>query len=321
MWHEQFLRFLTSKPGTSEDFEEAILLKNSNIPQKLYKYRSINNFTLDSLNKNTVWVTRPSNYNDPYDCCFTWSHDVVTRICSRLAIDQMIYNTSVHEHLNGLEIDMVKRDENPLDAIGRILWSKSPDKTKKTREMFDTAIQEMSKKIELEHKTKMMKFVRESIKTSSFSERNDSITMWSHYSDNHRGICVEYDFSRLNSNDLRRRLIYPIIYTNSLFDSTSYFVDHFSNKPILNNFLIIAAIHKSIDWAYEHEWRFVMPLGDKIDDMNFIMPVPSKIMLGSEISKSNIDLICNIASQQSIPVSMMTLSRDYYSIVEAPPHA
>ncbi len=35
--------------------------------------------------------------------------------------------------------------------------------------------------------------VRASLGVICFSERSDSLLMWSHYADNHNGICIEFD--------------------------------------------------------------------------------------------------------------------------------
>ena len=35
-----------------------------------------------------------------------------------------------------------------------------------------------------------------------FSEKTDSTLMWSHYSDNNRGICIAYDFEKIKTNPM-----------------------------------------------------------------------------------------------------------------------
>ncbi|WP_349393654.1 DUF2971 domain-containing protein, partial [Clostridium perfringens] len=49
----------------------------------------------------------------------------------------------------------------------------------------------------------------------SFSECKDNILMWSHYSNCHKGFCIEYDFSKLIKS---RALVLPVIYSKNVPD-------------------------------------------------------------------------------------------------------
>jgi hypothetical protein len=40
--------------------------------------------------------------------------------------------------------------------------------------------------------------LRNNIKITCFSEELFSMPMWSHYANNHKGFCIEYDFTRLS---------------------------------------------------------------------------------------------------------------------------
>jgi hypothetical protein len=91
------------------------------------------------------------------------------------------------------------------------------------------------------------------LRIACFSERNDSILMWSHYADHHKGICVEYE-TRLLSLPDAIGFLHPVNYHPELFDATEYFCSYPENNPWM---LWIAACHKSPEWAYELEWRFI----------------------------------------------------------------
>ena len=67
-----------------------------------------------------------------------------------------------------------------------------------------------------------------SIHVACFSETKESILMWSHYADNHKGFCVEYDFKELGISNPFARFIFPVIYTDTIFDMKDYLPD--SNK-------------------------------------------------------------------------------------------
>jgi len=71
-----------------------------------------------------------------------------------------------------------------------------------------------------------------------FSEVNDSLLMWSHYTKEHRGICIAF-YPGTNVN--LRKVRYS---TERVLASLA----HEDIAPCLTT--------KSTEWEYEHEWRF-----------------------------------------------------------------
>ena len=58
---------------------------------------------------------------------------------------------------------------------------------------------------------------RKITKICSFSAVNDSILMWGHYAQDHKGFCVEYDLEKLEPDHPLRRTLYPVIYSPQLY--------------------------------------------------------------------------------------------------------
>jgi hypothetical protein len=73
-------------------------------------------------------------------------------------------------------------------------------------------------------------------------------------------------------------------------------------------FGVLAALHKSPDWAYEHEWRFVLPVGDADLGREFPISAPTAIYLGSRISDEHKHTLIQIAKVKEIKVYEMSLS-------------
>ena len=118
-----------------------------------------------------------------------------------------------------------------------------------------------------------MNTIRDNAMISCLSETKNNILMFAHYSNSFKGICIEYDLSLL-SNEMSYILNYffPVIYAKKPSD--------LKNKNILNNGIkrtlgayekdkislvklddiISYFIHKADLWAYEREWRFIVPL-------------------------------------------------------------
>lgn len=104
-----------------------------------------------------------------------------------------------------------------------------------------------------------------------FSEEHDNTLMWSHYADEHRGFCVEYDLSLLDHNNPILDHIFPVVYSskrriktnisaiakelhqlkqdieeNNIHDDDGYLSN---TTPLF--------LSKGTAWAYEKEWRIV----------------------------------------------------------------
>ncbi|MDD2979257.1 MAG: DUF2971 domain-containing protein [Hespellia sp.] len=72
------------------------------------------------------------------------------------------------------------------------------------------------------------------LKVSCFSEKNDSILMWSYYGNSHKGICVEYDFT----DEENKNKMCKVLYRNErVFTSDNWFR------------------LKALCWNREKEWR------------------------------------------------------------------
>lgn len=87
-----------------------------------------------------------------------------------------------------------------------------------------------------------------------FSARLDSILMWSHYADGHKGLCLEFDTKYLPFSD--REKLHRLIYSNSYPRLSPIAIFQSSNMPF------DPLVTKSKDWEYEEEWRFITDKGN-----------------------------------------------------------
>ena len=162
----------------------------------------------------------------------------------------------------------------------------------------------------------MNAFMQDKMRVCSFNTNIQSIVLWAHYANNHKGFCIEYDLSTWHRNDIRRRLLFPVIYSNQLFDLTPYINTSYINKPVdqFNPFCgVLAAIYKAEDWAYEQEWRLVFPVFN--NDENYLMPRPSAIYLGARMSSNDEEKIVGIAKGKNIPVYKMKLAHNRFELL------
>jgi hypothetical protein len=109
----------------------------------------------------------------------------------------------------------------------------------------------------------------------SFSTKKDSFLMWSHYTNNHTGICIEFDTSK----DTKFERLNKINYSDDF--------------PIIMDFEDIVTkgiLRKTTNWDYEEEWRLIMAGGGD-EKINFNIKSIKKIYLGYRISNDNIEKI------------------------------
>ena len=66
-------------------FERAFALKRINLPKKIYKYRAINEYALENIQSDSVWLCSPDSYNDPYDCAITCAYEEGAKIAFKRA--------------------------------------------------------------------------------------------------------------------------------------------------------------------------------------------------------------------------------------------
>lgn len=151
------------------------------------------------------------------------------------------------------------------------------------------------------------------IKVSCFSELNDNLLMWGHYSNKHQGFCIEYETKKLidvldNYEEESERNIaigfLPVIYHTKKIDFTKQIAPSYKGELSL----YLAGLVKFIQWEYEYEWRLIY--SNKFSKSGQIcpMPKPYAIYLGTKIDTKNRVEIAKIALEKDIPVYQMIFS-------------
>ena len=133
---------------------------------ELYMYKPPNCYTLDILRKCRLWAAKPERFNDPFDCDLEISVGITE--------DNML----VAIHQNWSESTIAQYKASKLDADGKFI----PEE----RYRLDKLVQELIEE-------------NRNMGVLCLSEVCDSILMWSHYAENHKGVCFE--FIRAEDND------------------------------------------------------------------------------------------------------------------------
>jgi hypothetical protein len=206
---------------------------NPIVPDKLYKYKSFNVFTLRMLTQNVIYYADPTSFNDPLDCKPEIHVDVdnasLERLCHKLIeIDADIATAdssicrfreiSYHNCTN----DNERGNLYKLNLTGQI------------REQLYSIMKKKG--------------------VFALGENWNCPLMWSHYADEHKGICFEYDISN-SVIEAPKRVEYDgmrCVLTSDLIDWLFYDSDASKNKVEHTYFAT-----KAGQWKYEREWRFI----------------------------------------------------------------
>jgi len=212
----------------------------------IYKYCSFETGEL-TISSQLLKFNNPSFFNDPFDCDVNLLEFDFSDCCSDVLNDIETVKTNLSSAF-------------PLEDIEEILTKEN--------------IQEIYKKGQID------KIEKSSI--SCFSLNPSNMTMWSHYADKHKGVCLIFDigldcfledeslWDRINMNMVKYDDLKPVNYLKSKQDG-------------INNLFFL----KSKDWAYEEEWRIFI-LESNLKYLKFKKAFLKGVLFGANVKDDEI---------------------------------
>lgn len=217
----------------------------------------------------SLWFSAPKEFNDPFDC------NLPLQIDSATDEDWILFLRSRIEAEPEKE-DFLKQ------CITEQVWKTKPEYLASVKQILKDTHREI--------------YTNSSI--FCFSGKPDSIPMFSYYADSHKGICIEFNFSKEN-------IICGIPYEEVNGSGTNYrgqvitaSVDYIEDCPELNYFklrgseeLVKNLIFAKIDeWEHEDEYRIyrrlVAPSAAPFDSKQL-----SRVIFGCKAEPSCIELV------------------------------
>lgn len=126
------------------------------------------------------------------------------------------------------------------------------------------------------------------------------------YANCHKGFCIEYTV--LPKDEVYKEIFYnlfPMIYCKIRPDMTSRLVmakDKELTKETLWDIYSHGALRKSLDWAFQNEWRLLLyPHSTNIADYNVKFFPITKVFLGNRMQPKNRKKIIEICNRKHIP--------------------
>jgi hypothetical protein len=313
-WIDRMIECLSPELASDLRVEEALATKYQNRPKGVFKYREDCPHSRENLENDCVWISSPTSYNDPYDSSIAITSSVLTNKTILEGVKAFIAN-ELNSKLEAHDIELILSDPNPALMLGKVIMEKVEPVSSEQQTVMSGAFSEMLQGWEDAFKSKLPVAHKESLKVCSFSGTHDSIIMWSHYGDQHRGFCIEYDTESMSEGDLLMRLLYPVVYSKRLFDGTKYYDAALQNQQAFNIlFPALAALYKSPEWSYEKEWRLVLPANMVKKASIWRVPTPKRIYLGSLMASDKREEIADICRRKKIEVHRMHLLDDSFAL-------
>lgn len=197
----------------------------------LYKYYPYNEYLLEMLFTKKIWYSKPDTFNDPFDC--------------HLNFDPCIPEDR-YEHCLRWQLNREGRSQSQIDQDIKALVSENGH------------INEEAKRIIDEIANSTLDVIKR-IGVLCLTESNSDVTMWAHYADNHKGLCLGFSIVDVNPEKVTYVKEAPKVNFSQLFD----------DKLDDNEYKWIFSKHH--DWKSEKEWRVVISEG------NQLYPIPGRI--------------------------------------------
>jgi hypothetical protein len=183
----------------------------------LYKYYSLNDHTKRIFTLNEIYFPSPLKFNDPFD-----------------------FNIPI-------SLEGSKKDYEELYRSQISRCEPNLNREERRRRLREHMAQKVYKDINLQKELSQETATRikKRYGVLCLTETNDNILMWSHYADNHRGVCVEFkmcdDFNVTEKDN-------KVIYQKELPECNLFKT---SEKQRLHTLYLTKSCH----WSYEKEWR------------------------------------------------------------------
>lgn len=250
-------------------------------PAFLYKYYSDKPEKIDLVKEQKMWYSAPCNFNDVFDC-----------------------DISINE----------------ADIFNSVLQM-MPDKRgmRTGSPMWRQLEQTVSREIRSLRATFMD--MKTTTGISCFSESYESLLMWAHYANNHRGMCVEYELT-----EIKKQLGFspvPVIYSDERVKFS--FINQDTLETDLVRVFIESITSKSSEWGYEKEWRIIRDdsaCGDKwdVEKKGALLEMirPKSVILGCMVNLDFEKIVREYCQEYRVNLYKMEKDLGFYRLKKRP---
>lgn len=288
------------------------------IPDKLYRYRKCDDYSIDSFKKGTIYLCNAKRFSDKYD--------------SRVYVDRerirREMKTYMKDALSGVVKEIKKENTNIVqEKASKVCYWMACGLS--DEEVLDKIIAEdyesVIKETEEDMKAREWRFRShiKSAKLGCFTESVQSKFMWDHYADGYKGYVLEYNMKKLLYKSIGQGplFVFPVIYTDKMPDVTNeeaiaYYIEKSQKEgwmkcwtPLYQT-IPTNAMHSikpylykdKAEYSHEREWRMIY-YNDNIKEEFTLIPdmdCLKAIYYGPDISSENKRKLHEIAVERNI---------------------
>lgn len=227
-----------------------------------YRYRAFSTTTLDSLCHDTLYFAHPGTFNDPLDCS-------PTVVCDS-SLDELrsLLGTLIRRRVRSETLASLSQAR--VQGDGATAHAERTANSEARRELANIAYNATDpeykvSEAEAENWLLVSQVQRELHRhyergVCCFSTTYSSPLLWSHYGDQHRGLCIGYGLDRLPKPEMHR-----VEYGGSRSVSTSLMLASLvhENADAMRELDRSVLLRKARGWTYEKEFRLLDTQGEK----------------------------------------------------------
>ncbi len=325
-------------------YEKFSLLSKKIMPLRLYRYYpnretvdkntgKTANYSIQALEENTVFLQTPTAFDDVYDSDINVDYSIYERLrlieyCKRCglnvnknqpleAIGNVLAKTlyDYYRTNNSLDNVFIKKPSSEIENLTNQLFLKYVIIELNKTHDFSKAV---AKAIQSEY-SDYMSSLKNTFRISCFATTPYSQLMWGgSYANCHKGFCIEYTVlpDAKEYKDVYFNL-FPMIYSKIRTDMTAKLVpfkDEDITEDALWDIYFSGALRKSIDWAFQNEWRLLLPLHGDGSNYNVKFFPITKVYLGSRMKPENRKKIIEICNKKNIPYVGFKRNSQYFEM-------
>ena len=297
------------------------------VPTTLYKYRPINDYTLDSIANNYLYLAPLNKMDDPFEGAVKHMNLSELELRQRFQSDDTFkyfitklfefYHIYTDAALTIFTKQAFSENQGKYDFYYATKYliedSKlSFDLTTKILSIIEAFIRNNSMQDAIIKGISSFCHLRETTGVCSLTTNCSNQQMWATYGDEYKGCCIAYSIE----NDDYSMLIdlVPIHYDNTRnFDPVLMMVESFAEggfdnlETLFANFtnkLFLVSTRKGKEWENQDEWRII----GEATKQKTRAPAISSIIIGNQCSNENKKRVEAICANKHIPLKRQVIN-------------
>lgn len=230
--------------------------KANETPRRLFKYRSFSDLTLEMLITDQVYFADPSTFNDPLDTKPQLDADIDSAELERIFL--ALVEQREKQEMTAAAKKIGYRGERTVDHIMRSSRRKAEQLLSEVRyqqhsPLYDDYSGDNLLDLLLTYCLQDELLKRYDRGVFSLAERANCPLMWSHYGDQHKGVCIGFSLTNNPST-----AVHKVNYGGNRLVKASTVVRMLDGDESARQEVDQAILaNKAGDWSYEKEWRAI----------------------------------------------------------------